>query len=66
MISAFRRLGFEVDRVSGGHYVLVHRGDPSRRASVPFHGRLKTGTLRAILRETRVALEEFLRVFVIP
>ncbi len=63
VLKALRRLGFEVDHVSGGHYAVVHREDSSRRSTVSFHGKIKTGTLRAILRETRVALEEFLKVF---
>lgn len=44
---------------------MVHPDDASRRSSVPFHGKVKTGTLRAILRESRVALEDFLKVFML-
>jgi len=65
VLRALERLGFVVDHVTGSHYAMVHREDPSRRATVPFHGKLSTGTLRAILRETRVAVEEFIRVFII-
>ena len=65
MLRALERLGFVVDHTSGSHYVLVHPEDASRRATVPFHGKLSTGTLRAILRETRLTLEEFLRVFIL-
>jgi predicted RNA binding protein YcfA (HicA-like mRNA interferase family) len=65
VLRALERLGFVVDHVSGGHYAMVHRKDRSRRTTVPFHGKLSSGTLRAVLRETRVALEEFMKVFTI-
>ena len=65
VLRALERLGFVVDHVSGGHYAMVHPGDRTRRTSIPFHGKLRTGTLRAILRETRVSLEAFLENFLI-
>ncbi len=65
VLRALERLGFVVDHVSGGHYAVVHPDDPTRRAAIPFHGKLRTGTLRAILRETRVSLEAFLENFLI-
>jgi len=65
VLRALQRLGFVVDHVSGGHYVLVHPEDSSRRTAVPFHGKLRTGTLRAILREISVTVEEFLDFFMI-
>jgi len=65
VLRALQRLGFVVDHVSGGHYVVVHLENSERRSSIPFHGKLKTGTLRGILREVRVTLEEFLESFMV-
>ncbi len=65
VLRALQHLGFIVDHISSGHYVVIHRDDTGRRASVPFHGKVRTGTLRAILKETRVTIEEFVKVFLI-
>ena len=65
VLRALQRLGFVVDHVSGGHYAVVHPEDRTRRASIPFHGKIRTGTLRAVLRETRVSLETFLENFIV-
>jgi predicted RNA binding protein YcfA (HicA-like mRNA interferase family) len=65
VIKALRRLGFRVETVTGSHYKLVHESDRSRIAIVPFHKALRTGLLASILRQARVSLDEFLRVFTI-
>lgn len=65
VIRALEKLGFEVRSVVGGHYKLVHLDDATRVIVVPFHGRLKTGTLSSILKAAKVRLEEFLEVFTI-
>jgi len=63
VLKAFHRLGLEVVHVPGSHYKLVHPEDHSRFATIPFHGTVRTETLRSILRGARVSLEEFLKVF---
>lgn len=66
VLRALRRLGFEVVSVEGGHYKLRRPNDPSLSLIVPFHGKMKTGTLASILREGRIRLETFLEVFLMP
>jgi predicted RNA binding protein YcfA (HicA-like mRNA interferase family) len=53
--------GFVIDRIGGSHHLLVHRNDPMRRVTVPVHGGkdLKAGTLRSIIRQAGLAVEEF-------
>jgi len=58
-VSAFRRLGYEVDRQKGSHIVLRHREPPFRRLTVPDHRELAKGTLRALIREAGITVEEF-------
>ena len=58
-LSAFRRLGYEVDRQKGSHIVLRHREPPFRRLTVPDHRELAKGTLRALIREAGITVEEF-------
>ncbi|ABD09262.1 YcfA-like [Rhodopseudomonas palustris HaA2] len=61
VIQALMRTGFVVDRIVGSHHVLVYPGDPARTVTVPVHaGRdLKPGTLRAIIRQTGLTVDEF-------
>jgi predicted RNA binding protein YcfA (HicA-like mRNA interferase family) len=53
--------GFVIDRVVGSHHVMVFRGDTTRTVTVPVHsGRdLKPGTLRPIVRQAGLSVEEF-------
>jgi predicted RNA binding protein YcfA (HicA-like mRNA interferase family) len=61
VVQALRRAGFVVDRIVGSHHVLVHPGDLRRTVAVPVHaGRdLKRGSLRSIIRQAGLTVEEF-------
>ena len=60
--AGLRKLGFEDHHQRGGHLVLKHAD--GRRAVVPVHGSktLRPGTLRNILREAGVTIEQFRQV----
>jgi len=57
-----RTLGFAFDRPGpGSHEVWRHR-ETGRKVTLPHHGRdLAEGTLRAVLREAGIDVEEFLK-----
>ena len=61
VLAALRRAGVVVDRIVGIHHVLVHPADARRTVTVPFHGArdLKPGTLRNIIRQAGLTVEEF-------
>ena len=61
VVRALRRGGFVVDRIAGSHHILAYPGDPTRTVTVPVHsGRdLKPGTLRAIIRQAGLSVEDF-------
>jgi predicted RNA binding protein YcfA (HicA-like mRNA interferase family) len=61
VVRALTRAGFVVDRIAGSHHVMVFPGDPTRTVTVPVHaGRdLKPGTLRSIIRQAGMKVEEF-------
>ena len=63
-IQALRQAGFVIDRIVGSHHILVYPGDPTRTVTVPVHsGRdLKPGTLRAIIRQAGLTVEEFAKL----
>ena len=58
-IGAFERVGYERDRQRGSHIVLRHRDAPHRRLVVPEHKSLAKGTLRALIREAGLTVDEF-------
>ena len=61
-ISKLKRLGYIVDHVSGSHYIMLHP-KTRNRIPVPYHVKdLKTGTLRSIIRQTGLTVEEFTKV----
>jgi predicted RNA binding protein YcfA (HicA-like mRNA interferase family) len=58
-VRAFGRIRYEVDHQTGGHIILRQRDPPHRRLSVPNHKELAKGTLRALIREAGLTVEEF-------
>jgi predicted RNA binding protein YcfA (HicA-like mRNA interferase family) len=61
VVRALTRAGFIVDRIVGSHHVLAHLNNPARVVTVPCHAArdLKPGTLRAIIRQAGLTVEEF-------
>lgn len=61
VVRALERAGFAVVRISGSHHRMVHGADPARATTVPVHGSkaLKRSTLRAIIRQAGLTVEEF-------
>jgi predicted RNA binding protein YcfA (HicA-like mRNA interferase family) len=59
-IRALQRAGFVIDRQKGSHATLI-RDDPYARVTIPNHRKgLKPGTLRRIIREAGLSVDEFL------
>ena len=58
-VKAFRKLGYEFDEQHGSHIILRHGRPPHRRLTVPNHKELAKGTLRALIRESGLTVEEF-------
>jgi len=58
-VKALRKLGYEFDEQHGSHIILRHAAPPHRRLSIPNHKELAKGTLRALIREAGLTVEEF-------
>lgn len=58
-VKALGRAGFVFKRQHGSHLVL-RRDDPFAQVVVPDHRQLDRGTLRAILRQADMTVEQFL------
>ena len=61
-VKAFGRAGYELDEQHGSHMILRHTDLPHRRLSVPNHKELGKGTLRALIREAGLTVEEFAKL----
>jgi len=57
-VVALEKVGFVFSRQQGSHMMLVHAG---RRmtVSVPNHRQIKPGTLRSIIRQAGLTVDEF-------
>ena len=60
-IDALRRAGFVIRRQESSHIVL-RRSDPFSQVVVPDHRELDRGTLRAIIRQSALTVEEFVQL----
>lgn len=60
IINALQRLGFIVVRQKGSHIRLQKRvDDKTIKLTVPSHKPVKTNTLRQILKQAEISLEDF-------
>lgn len=59
-IKALKKVGYRPVRQKGSHVVL--EGRDGRLIVVPIHRRLKTGLLRAIIREAGLDVREFIEL----
>jgi predicted RNA binding protein YcfA (HicA-like mRNA interferase family) len=58
LVKAFMKIGYLRDHQRGSHIILRHQDPPYRRLTIPDHKEIAKGTLRAIMRESGLTLEE--------
>ena len=56
---AFASVGYEIVRQRGSHLRLRHPTNARPPLTVPDHAELKSGLLRALIRDSRMTVEEF-------
>lgn len=61
-VKAFGKAGYELDEQHGSHIILRRTDPPYRRLSVPNHKELAKGTLRALIREAGLTVDEFVKL----
>ena len=63
VVTALQRIGYAITRQRGSHIRLRHPDDPRRRpVTVPDHASLKSGTLRAIIRDAGLTVDGFVEL----
>jgi predicted RNA binding protein YcfA (HicA-like mRNA interferase family) len=59
VVKALEKIGYVFDRQRGSHMILRQRIAPHRRLTVPDHQEIAKGTLRAIIRQAGLTVDEF-------
>jgi predicted RNA binding protein YcfA (HicA-like mRNA interferase family) len=60
VVRALEKIGYVFDRQKGSHIILRHSSLPHRRLAVPDHREIAKGTLRAIIRQAGLTVDEFI------
>ncbi len=60
-VKVLLRAGFRVRRQEGSH-IILRRDEPFAQVVVPDHVELDRGTLRAIIRQAGLSVDEFLKL----
>lgn len=62
LIWLLKKLGYEEDYQTGSHIILRNKVPPYRRITIPNHKQIAKGTIRAIIRQTGLSRQEFLKL----
>lgn len=63
VVNALLRGGFYIHHQTGSHVRLIHETRPDLRVTVPIHSKdMPKGTLRRIIRQADLTVEEFLQL----
>ena len=54
-----KSFGYVFDHQTGSHMILRNENPPFRRLTIPNHKEVAKGTLKAILRQAGISVEEF-------
>ncbi len=60
-VSALEKVGFYIKRQRGSH-IILRRDTPFAQVVVPNHKQIDRGTLRAIIRQSGMSVDEFLNL----
>ena len=61
IISKLKLFGFEYKSQRGSHLKYVKEGNPKRTVIIPNHDTVARGTLKSILEQANIELDEFLK-----
>jgi predicted RNA binding protein YcfA (HicA-like mRNA interferase family) len=59
VVAALSKIGYKRDRQKGSHIILRQVAYPHRRVVVPDHREVAKGTLRKIIKQVGLTVEEF-------
>lgn len=59
VVKALSKAGYVLDNQRGSHMILRQQTAPHRRLTVPDHKEVAKGTLRAIIRQAGLTVDQF-------
>jgi predicted RNA binding protein YcfA (HicA-like mRNA interferase family) len=59
VVNALSKAGWQHDRTRGSHFIMTRPGRPGL-LSVPMHSPVKRGTLRKLIRQAGLTVDEFI------
>ncbi|MEM2985228.1 MAG: type II toxin-antitoxin system HicA family toxin [Candidatus Jordarchaeaceae archaeon] len=62
VVKALSKIGYEFDHQTGSHIILRYKDPPHRRLTIPKHKEIAKGTLRAIIKEAGLTVDEFVKL----
>lgn len=62
IVKSLSKIGYMYDHQTGSHIILRNTRPPYRRAVIPNRKEVPRGTLRAIIREAGLTIEEFIKL----
>lgn len=62
VVKALGKIGYAIDHQTGSHLILRQREELHRRLVVPKHKEIAKGTLRAIIRQAGLTVDEFVQL----
>ena len=62
LAKALAKVGYLSDHQHGSHIILRHESPPHRRLTIPDHKEIAKGTLKHIIREVGLTVEELLNL----
>ena len=60
-VNALKKIGFYLKRQEGSH-IILRLNNPFTQVVVPDHKELDRGTLRAIIRQSGISIDDFIRL----
>ena len=62
VVKVLTKTGFYIHHQKGSHIAMRRNGPPPNRIVVPSHKELKKGMLRAIIKQSGLSVEEFVKL----
>ena len=59
VVKALAKIGYQFDHQRGSHIVVRQTFEPYRRITLPDHKEIAKGTLRKIIRDAGLSVDEF-------
>ncbi len=62
VVKTLSKIGYEIDHQTGSHIILRQKEYPHRRLTIPNHKEMAKGTLRGIIKQSGLTVENFIEL----